>query len=685
MTYTLSPALPAGVTRSATSTFAVSGTPSVKQASTEYTWTATDGDGDTASLTFDIAVDGVPTFGWQTISDKTWTQNKAIAAFTLPTASGGDGSLTYTLSPSLPDGVATTTLYAVSGTPTGYQAAASYTWKATDGDGDAAELTFTITIAEDLEPTFGAETIADQSWRQYDPITAFPLPKATGGDGELRYTLSPALPTGVVRGATTTPAVSAVSGTPSGALADAITEYTWTVEDADGDTASLTFDVEFDGVPSFGSQVIANRYLRKGVEITPFDLPDAFGGDGSLTYTLSPALPDDLVLGATSTPHRVNGTPANYGLKVRYTWTVEDGDGDTASLQFYIDVVADTLPDPRAKRKTPDANEPLDFPGTIDDKSWTQRQAITAFDLPLATGGRGSVTYTLSPALPAGVRLATTSDDRIEISGTPSGKMSRTRYTWSASDAENSMGTLFYITVDGVPTFGSETIADKSWTQRQAITAFTLPTATDGDGTLRYSISPALPAGVTLNLTTRQVSGTPSVKLASTEYTWTAEDADGDTASLTFDIAIDGVPSFSTTIGNKTWTQNKAITGFTLPTASGGDGSLTYTLSPSLPAGVTKNASHRVSGTPTGHQTATTYTWKAEDADGDTTQLTFTITIAEDLAPSFGSATISDKSWTQRQAITAFTLPTATGGDGSLTYTLSPALPAGVTKNAGHR
>ena len=85
-----------------------------------------------------------------------------------------------------------------------------------------------------------------------------------------------------------------------------------------------------------------------------------------------------------------------------------------------------------------------------------------------------------------------------------------------------------------------------------------------------------------------------------------------------------------------------------------------------MPAGISKNASHEVSGTPTGHQTATT-----------SAELTFTITIAEDLSPSF-STTIANQTWTQNAAITAFTLPTATGGDGTLTYALSPTLPAGV-------
>ena len=42
--------------------------------------------------------------------------------------------------------------------------------------------------------------------------------------------------------------------------------------------------------------------------------------------------------------------------------------------------------------------------------------------------------------------------------------------------------------------------------------------------------------------------------------------------------------------------------------------------------------------------------------------------------PSFGSATIPDQSWTQNRAITALTLPSATGGDGTLIHELGVAL-----------
>ena len=171
---------------------------------------------------------------------------------------------------------------------------------------------------------------------------------------------------------------------------------------------------------------------------------------------------------------------------------------------------------------------------------------------------------------------------------------------------------------------------------------------------MTYTLSPALPAGVTKNASHR-ISGTPTGHQTATTYTWKATDTDGDAVELTFTITVaeDLSPSFSTTIANQTWTQNQAITAFMLPTATGGDGSLTCALSPALPAGVSKDASHEVSGTPTGHQTATTYTWKATDADGDAADLTFTITIADDLSPSFSTA-IANQTWTQRQAITAF-------------------------------
>ena len=179
---------------------------------------------------------------------------------------------------------------------------------------------------------------------------------------------------------------------------------------------------------------------------------------------------------------------------------------------------------------------------SIRDKTWRQNMAITAFTLPEATGGDGALTYSLSPALPAGV---TRNSSTRRVSGTPTGTLTKTEYTWTVSDADGDTATrTFNITIDPdlMPTFGAS-VPDKSWRQNTAITAFTLPAATGGDGTLTYSLSPALPTGVTLNTATRRVSGTPTVTMAETTYTWKVTDADGDTDTETFTITITPTPT----------------------------------------------------------------------------------------------------------------------------------------------
>ena len=669
LTYTFSPALPAGVATTTGAAFTVSGTPTSHQAAATYTWKVTDADGDAAQLLFTITIaqDLMPSFS-TTIANQTGTQNTAMTAFTLPTATGGNGSLRYALSPALPAGLSKDSSNGVSGTPTGYQAAATYTWTVTDEDGDTAELTFTITIAQDLMPSF-ATTIANQTGTQDTAMTAFTLPTATGGDGTLTYALSPALPAGLSRDSS-----HEITGTPTGYQAAAT--YTWTATDADGDTAELTFTITIaqDLMPSFAT-TIANQTGTQDSAMTAFTLPLATGGNGTLNYALSPTLPAGL---SKSDSHGISGTPTGYQAAATYTWTATDADGDTAQLTFSITIAQDLMPS---------------FADTIPNKSWTQSSAIDGFTLPSATGGNAPLSYALSPDLPTGV----SKDAGHAVSGTSVGYQAEATYTWTATDADGDAAELtFTITVaeDLVPSFPT-TVADQNWRQRRAIDGFTLPLATGGNAPLVYALSPSLPAGVSKNAG-HAVSGSPTRVQRPTAYTWRVTDADGDTAQLTFTIAVtqrriltppvpeDLVPSFSVAIADQTWTQRRAISGFTLPRASGGDGPLTYRLSPGLPAGASMSDSHRITGTPSGHQAARTYTWKATDVDGDSAQLTFTITIAEDLSPSFAT-TIANQLWTQRDAIAGFTLPPASGGDGTLTYRLSPSLPAGVSKSASHR
>ena len=698
LTYTLTKTqgsgLPAGLSFDA-NTRTLSGTPTEHQTATSYTYTVTDSDSDTASQTFDITIteDNDPSFGSSTIADQTWVQNAALTTLTLPEATGGDGVTTYTLertsgTPTLPPGVSfDSSSRGVSGTPTTLQSDVGYTYTATDGDGDTATLTFEITVETDVDVTLGA--VADQTYHEDSAITDLVLPAAGGGNAPLIYTLAKTGGSGIPAGLTFDAATRTLSGTPDDHQTS--TGYTYTVTDNDGDTASQIFNITIteDNEPTFGSGTVPNQSWAQNEAITNQTLPAATGGDGVTTYTLArtsgqPPLPPGITF--TATTRLLAGTPTTLQSAVGYTYTATDGDGDTATLTFTIAVVADSAP----------------TLGSVADQTFHEDSAITDLVLPAATNGNAPVSYTLGKTGGSGLPAGLTFDGPTRtLSGTPEDHQTATGYTYTATDADDDSATATFnitITQDTSPAFANNaSIADRVYVRTSAITNETFPAATGGQSPLTYSLSPALPTGLTFTASSRELSGTPSTNKAETTYTYTVTDKDGDTDTLTFKLTVeeDEQPSFSSTITDQTYHQNDAITNLVLPAASGGNAPLSYTLAKTndsgIPTGLTFTASSRtLSGTPTEDQTATGYTYTVTDVDGDTATLTFDITITEDTDPSFGSSTVADQTWTQNAAITNLTLPEATGGEGSKTYTLArssgtPTLPPGISFNSTTR
>ena len=183
------------------------------------------------------------------------------------------------------------------------------------------------------------------------------------------------------------------------------------------------------------------------------------------------------------------------------------------------------------------------------------------------------------------------------------------------------------------PSFGSASVPDQSYTEGTEITPLELPAATGGNGRLFYALSPVLPEGLTLNRRVRRLSGTPTSPHAAREYTWTATDADGDAARITFTVTVaPDRPSFdNVSVPDQSYTEGTAITPLVLPEATGGNNPLTYGLTPAPPNGLSLNdVTRRLSGNPISPQDTTRYTWTATDADGDEATLTFTMTIAVD-------------------------------------------------------
>ena len=96
---------------------------------------------------------------------------------------------------------------------------------------------------------------------------------------------------------------------------------------------------EPNSVPSF-AESSTSVVFAEGV-FASRTLPKATGGDGTLTYSVSPALGNDLTLNQPSDTEprpSVSGNPLQAVNTVAYTYSVRDRDGDTASMELRVTV-----------------------------------------------------------------------------------------------------------------------------------------------------------------------------------------------------------------------------------------------------------------------------------------------------------------------------------------------------------
>ena len=207
----------------------------------------------------------------------------------------------------------------------------------------------------------------------------------------------------------------------------------------------------------------------------------------------------------------ISGTPTAATTKASYTVTASNAEGaSTATVQ--IAVVA-PVPAPTG----------LMYPQTTINAY--VGQAI-ASDTPTVTGTVTS--FTVSPALPAGLSLSSSTG---MISGTPTTATTKASYTVTASNAAGATTATVQIAV------GAATQAPAGLAYPQpAINAYVgqaiasdTPTVT---GTVTsYTVSPVLPAGLTLSGRTGTIPGTPTAVTAQAAYTVTASNGPGATTA----------------------------------------------------------------------------------------------------------------------------------------------------------
>ncbi|MBP7281823.1 MAG: putative Ig domain-containing protein [Leptospiraceae bacterium] len=369
---------------------------------------------------------------------------------------------------------------------------------------------------------------------------------------------------------------------------------------------------------------------------------------GSITSCVSvPGLPTGLSLDTTTCA--ISGTPTIIQASTSYTITASNSNSSTSTT---ILIKVDTA-----------APGALNYSGT--PFTFTQNLAIAT----IAPSYTGTPTSCSSlPALPTGLSL----NSICEINGTPTVTQASTSYSITASNLYGSTTANIFIAINiAPPTALSYTGNPFSFTKDVTITAIS-PTVT---GTVSsWSVSPSLPAGLSLNASTGQLSGTPTVITTATIYTVTATNSSG-SVNFALNIIVNDSPPTSLSYAGAPFVFTKGVTITSVsPTVTGTPTS--YSVSPALPSGLAINTTTGVlAGTPSVVAANTVYTVTATNSGGSTT-FNMNLTV-NDTPPSALSYATNPFIFGTGTAISIS--PTITGTP--ISYSVSPALPTGLGIN----
>lgn len=374
------------------------------------------------------------------------------------------------------------------------------------------------------------------------------------------FSISPSLPTGLSFNTST----GEITGTPTVLSASAV--YTVTATGAGGsDTAALTITV-VDVAPdiSYSSHNIA-VIITDTANIVPTN-----SGGPATAYAISPALMAGLTF-STSTGV-IGGQPSAAQASVEYTVTASNTGGTSS---YIINITA------------------LPVAPTITYGSYALGPGDTMNVSPTTSGG-AVASYTVSPALPAGISLNATTG---AITGQPeqSSYFTQTLYTVSAHNANTdyfaspATASAYISFLPGAPSISYA--ASPVELTRDA--AATISVTSSGGVVVSYAVSPALPAGLSLNTATGAITGTSSVYFLAADYTVTATNFQS-SVGATVNIAC--LPSFPVLSYADVYITLGASINL-IPSLTG-DPPTSCSVSPSLPAGLSIDASGAITGTP---------------------------------------------------------------------------------------
>src|SRR6516165_1764757 len=170
--------------------------------------------------------------------------------------------------------------------------------------------------------------------------------------------------------------------------------------------------------------------------------------------------------------------------------------------------------------------------------------------------------------------------------------------------------------------------ATQTFTVGTAVTPIT-PTIT---GTLSgFTVSPALPAGLSLDAAKGTISGTPTVLAPAATYTVSAMVSGGTTTSGSVSIAVEDIAPSQVSYGASSFSFSATVPITELTPTTAGGPVVSWSISPALPAGLNFNTTDgSISGTPSAVSASASYVVTAQNSGG---QSTVSLTIAVNAGP----------------------------------------------------
>jgi hypothetical protein len=270
------------------------------------------------------------------------------------------------------------------------------------------------------------------------------------------------------------------------------------------------------GIPVPNIAYQQNNYtLLRNVAMT--NLAPTNTGGPALSWSVSPALPTGVSFNTATGV--ISGTPSGLAATTVYTVTALGVNGPGS---FDITITVNERPPAIA----------------YGASSYSFFRGVAITDV-APTNSAGPInSFALTGTLPAGMSFNAATG---VISGTPSVTMASASYSVTATGLGGTSTASFTIVVNERAPIVSYSASSYTFATGTAITALT-PTNTGGLIS-SYSVSPALPAGLSLNTSTGIITGTPSNIAVTASYNVIASGAGG-SSTVTISITVNSGRNF---------------------------------------------------------------------------------------------------------------------------------------------